>query len=118
MNGIRLGDLDVSDMVDIIHYFYEEDINYYTVEQGQMAEARRITIYRQFYDKEYGYASSSAAASGSNTASGPSQYDFDGNDLAPFDPTNAPVKPYVPPTEMDAGSYSTPFGDVLDAPVN
>lgn len=95
-------------MLDVIHYFYEEDLNFHTVEHAKMAESRRVAIYKHLYDVDYKYATSGAATS---NAGG----DF--GDLEPFDPSNAPVKPYFPPTEVDADSYN-PFGSVLDAPIN
>ncbi len=100
-------------MLDVIHYFYEEDLNYASVEQAQMAEARRITMFKELYKEEYRYASKATA--NKTAAAFANQYDFD--DPVPFDPTNAPTKPYIPPTEMDADAMD-PFGGVLDAPVN
>lgn len=97
-------------MLDVIHYFYEEDLNYYTVEHAKLAESRRVAIYKHLYNVNYKYGTSGAVAP--NSAGG----DF-GDDLEPFDPSNAPVKPYVPPTEMDA-DLSDPFGGLLDAPIN
>lgn len=100
-------------MLDVLHYFYEEDLNYASVEAAQMAEARRVTIFKQLYNEEYRYASSATANKSAGTFNG--QYDFD--DPVPFDPKKAPTKPYFPPTQMDADSMD-PFGGVLDAPIN
>jgi hypothetical protein len=105
--------MDVSDMLDVIHYFYEDDLNYTSVEQAQMAEARRITVFKQLYNEDYKYASAATSSKTSGAFAG--QYDFD--DPVPFDPTNAPTKPYFPPTDMDADSMD-PFGGILDAPIN
>lgn len=110
MNGLRLEEMDLSDMLDVIHYFYEDDLNYASVEAAQMAEARRITIFKQLYDVEYKYASSTTKTRTANN------YDFDLDDPVPFDPKKAPVKPFIPATEMDADSFN-PFGSVLDAPI-
>lgn len=97
--------MDVSDMLDVIHYFYEEDMNYATVEQAQMAEARRIFIFEEMYQTKYDYKTSNSRSSQSSE---------DG--LTPFDPLNKDVKPYIPPTEVDPDSYN-PFGSVLDSPL-
>ncbi len=113
MNGIRLAEMELSDMLDVIHYFYEDDLNYASVEAAQMAEARRISVFKQLYGVDYAYAS---AESKNKTAGFGANYDFDLDDPTPFDPTNAPIKPYVPPTDMDDDSFN-PFGDVLDAPI-
>ena len=98
-------------MLDVIHYFYEDDLNYASVEAAQMAEARRISIFKQLYEVDYAYASTDSK---NKTAS---SMDFDLDDPIPFDPANAPVKSYIPPTEVDASS-NNPFGDILDAPIN
>lgn len=97
-------------MLDVIHYFYEEDLNFSTPDQAKMVEARRVAIYRHLYEVDYKYKTQGSVTS--SNAGG----DF-GDDLTPFDPSKAPVKPYIPPTEVDADSYS-PFGAVLDAPIN
>ena len=107
--------MELSDMLDVIHYFYEDDLNYASVEAAQMADARRITLFKQLYGVEYKYAS--ADSQNKAAAGGSSNYDFDLDDPIPFDPTNAPKKPFIPATEIDADSF-TPFGDVLDAPIN
>lgn len=106
--------MELSDMLDVIHYFYEDDLNYATVEQAQMTDARRITVFKQLYGTEYKYASEDVR---NKTAGTSANFDFDFDDLTPFDPTNAETKPFVPATEMD-GASSNPFGDILDAPIN
>jgi hypothetical protein len=112
VNGLRLEEMELSDMLDVVHYFYEEDLNYASVEQAQMTDARRITLFKQLYGINYRYASDESK---NRTAAASSDFDFD--DLTPFDPTNAETKPFVPATNMDEYS-STPFGDILDAPIN
>ena len=106
--------MELSDMLDVIHYFYEDDLNYASVEQAQMTDARRITVFKQLYGTEYKYASEDNK---NKTAGSSANFDFDFDNLAPFDPTKAETKPYIPPTEVDSNSFN-PFGDVLDAPIN
>jgi hypothetical protein len=113
VNGLRLEEMELSDMLDVVHYFYEEDLNYASVEQAQMTDARRITLFKQLYGIDYKYASSDAK----NKIAGNPNFDYDFDDLAPFDPTNVETKPFVPATDMDEYS-STPFGAILDAPIN
>ncbi len=105
MNKLELTEMNVSDMLDVIHYFYEEDMNYATVEQAQMAEARRTFVFEEMYQTKYDYKSFNKNSN--NSAD-------DG--ITPFDPLNKDVKPYIPPTEVNPDSYS-PFGSVLDAPI-
>jgi hypothetical protein len=111
VNGIRLEEMELSDMLDVIHYFYEEDLNYASVEQAQMTDARRVTLFKQLYNIDYKYASDEIKNRSAGTIG-----DFDFDDPVPFDPANAKTKPFIPATEVDANSYS-PFGSVLDAPI-
>jgi hypothetical protein len=114
VNGLRLEEMELSDMLDVVHYFYEEDLNYASVEQAQMTDARRLTLFKQLYGTDYKYASEDIK---NKTAGSSANFDFDFDNLAPFDPTNAETKPFVPATNMDETS-SNPFGDILDAPIN
>jgi hypothetical protein len=41
---------------------------------------------------------------------------MDYSDITPFDPTKAPVKPFVPATDIDENSPK-PFGKLLDGPL-
>lgn len=90
-------------MLDVIHYFYEEDMNYASVEQLQMSDARRVHVFEDLYGMTYKYRSSSDSAGGA----GINQFSGVGS---------ADTKPYIPPTEFDPDSYN-PFGSVLDAPI-
>lgn len=92
-------------MLDVIHYFYEEDFNYSTVEQAQMTDARRIHVFESLYKTKYHYAAPKSAGKTSGV-----------DDLEPFDPMNQEVKPFVPATDFDPES-SNPFGSLLDAPI-
>lgn len=91
--------MELSDMLDVIHYFYEEDLNFSTHEQLKMAEKRRVYIYREMYQTEYRY-----------------QIEDSSESVSPFDPAGGGTKPYVPPTEFNPDS-ANPFGSVLDAPI-
>lgn len=97
--GINLPEMELSDMLDVIHYFYEEDLNFSSHEQMQMAEKRRVHIYKEMYLTEYKYQVSASS-----------------DVVEPFDPAGGGTKPYIPPTEFDPDSYN-PFGSALDAPI-
>lgn len=113
-------------MLDVIHYFFEDDLAVSTAEQQQTRSDTRSSVYRTLYGTNYKYEIKSSSSSGSNgfTADGnpiPTDGFFGDEDITPFDPTNnnepKPVKPFVPATEMDADS-PLPFGKILDAPIN
>ena len=102
-------------MLDVLHYFFEEDLYYSTAEQAEGRDRARERIYQDFYNKRYAYASSSGQGVSRN-------FDVDiapeDEEIIPFDPMQKmqPTKPYVEPTPVNASSR-LPFGNVLDAPM-
>ena len=107
-------------MLDVLHYFFEEDLDFSTAEQAEAREATRTQLYRDLYNEDYKYTSNRAANRRARTSV---EFDVDEptpepEKIRPFDPKNptGEVKPYVPPTRVDAQS-AKPFGDVLDAPM-
>ncbi len=87
-------------MLDVIHYLYEEDLHYSNIEEARWLDAKRKHIYKELYDVDYKYFSSTEIADqGSTNEAGEA------------------VKPYIPPTEFDPEAL-VPFGSVLDAPIN
>ena len=112
-------------MLDVIHYFFEDDLVVSTSEQQQVRSDTRSSVYRTLYGTTYGYAIKSSSNSSSNmfAADGtsiPTDGFYGDDDITPFDPTSntpKPVKPFVPATDVDADS-PLPFGKALDAPLN
>jgi hypothetical protein len=100
VNNINLADMAVSPMLDVIHYFFDEDFRYGSVDGAHSHGAFREQIYGNLYDLEYKY-STNPEKSWSRT-----QKAEDGTE----------VKPFIPPTDFDADSIN-PFGSVLDAPI-
>lgn len=118
MNGLRIEELDSRDMLDVLHYFFEEDMYYSSAEQAEGRDRARQQIYSQFYGSEYPYA---ITANKSNAQGGMTTKNFDLDEeegVVPFDPLekSKPTKPFVPPTPVNAKS-SQPFGSVLDGPL-
>jgi len=112
-NGLRLGEMEVSDMLDVIHYFYDESMNFSTIEQGKWADSRRERISEDLYGTEYRYKSFTEDKD-SNKDFG--SYD-ENEDIVAFNPSvKSETKSYIPPTKMEADS-ADPFGGVLDAPI-
>jgi hypothetical protein len=93
MSGLQLASMHASDMLDVIHYIFEEDMRFSTAEESKATDAIRVSLYRDFYETEYKYA---ASANRSTAQSG----EFDGFDsVTPYSPTA--TKPYIPPTQFD-----------------
>jgi len=115
VSGLRLADMDSTDMIDVLHYYFEEDIAASSGEQMEARSESRSVIYRTLYGTQYKYAMSTSDKTYNSDGS---KLPDDGfySDLEPFDPSENVVKPYVSPTELDEDSY-LPFGKTLDAPL-
>jgi len=119
VSGLRLMEMEAEEMVDVLHYYFEEDLNVSTAEAQQARSETRSVVYGTLYGIPYKYK---VAGSGSSNFADGSQIPTDGyygddDDIKPFDPMNNVTKAYVPATEMDADS-PLPFGKILDAPLN
>jgi phosphorylcholine metabolism protein LicD len=91
--------MDAADMVDVIHYFFDEDMRYGSYESALMHSKLRERIYGGLYEKQYKYKIKDS-----------SDAETDYSDDA------GAIKPYIPPTEFNPNSPN-PFGAVLDAPI-
>jgi hypothetical protein len=116
MNGVRLKDLDASDLMDVIHYLFEEDIYYVSKEQGESREKTRKMIYNEFYKKEYEYSLFEEKQNFDFDTIGPEE---NVEEIKPFDISekSRKIKPFVPATSMDEES-PMPFGRIIDAPLS
>ncbi len=110
----------MSDMVDVLHYMFEENTS--SMETGEQLEARekmRGLLYSKMYGREYRYAmeTSSSGSRGLDNLDPPLDDDI-GDAPTPIDPfqkSNVP-KPYFPPTDLNPDA-TLPFGRALDAPL-
>jgi hypothetical protein len=96
--GIDLKEMEASDMLDVLHFLYEEDLSFSTIEEARWVDVRRKHIYKELYNEDYKYLSMANPEAGTD------------------DPDGVSVKPYIPPTDFNPDSMN-PFGDVLDAPI-
>lgn len=115
-----LQEMDASTMLDVIHYFFEEDIiRFSTSEHAEAASRVRTSIYENMYDTEYKYKFESSSNKSSTGGRSYISDDIDDplNDIAPMNTKPKKLKPYIPPTEFDPDSFA-PFGSVLDSPFN
>jgi hypothetical protein len=124
VNGLNLKEMKASDMIDVLHYFFEDDMNYASAEQADAKDRSREIIYRDFYDHSYAYSNTQERANANYAASGQNfTKDFDVSSLdgdekiEAFDPMKKPPKPFVPATKLNAAS-PRPFGSVLDEPLS
>lgn len=115
-------------MLDVAHYFLEEDFSAASTEQADARSRLRTTLYESLYDKEYKF----------KTSQGRKQ-DFDipldppVNEMYPQEPVEEPPTPFNP-SRNNVNNTSTskkymeptipsdddilPFGEILDSPMN
>lgn len=118
MNGLKLASMPADDMLDVLHYFFEDDLTASSAEQSEARGKVRESLYRDLYHTEYKYA-----RSGTNTVDASGTYlpkDFDSalneeEEITPFDPLKKPTKAFIPATQFNPDAVK-PFGNVLDAP--
>ena len=105
--------MEASEMVDVIHYLFEEDASRYSSgEQAEAVSAMRTQLYLS-YNKTYRYATKSSSNPGKTYMPKGAAADYGFDD--PIVPDTA-TKAYIPPTEFNPESY-LPFGSDLDAPL-
>ena len=110
VSGIKLTSLSASEMLDVIHYFFEEDLRIESKEALEAISKTREQIYNTLYNRPY---KSGVAFSGTgyNVSDASGQ-----NENAFSKPSADTVKPFIPATQFDPDS-SSPFGEKLDSPL-
>ena len=115
--------MEASNMLDVLHYFFEEDLFYSTVEQAEGRDRSRVAIYQDFYNSSYAYSTTSGStASGRGYTKNFDDYEFISEEeeekIVPFDPLQKKkeTKPFIRPTVVNAAA-DQPFGNTLDGPI-
>lgn len=118
MSGVRLLELDSSDMMDVIHYILEADLAENMNEYAEVKDSYRTRIYEDFYFQKYAYASPSSKKSSNFNPDLPPIDDPSWDAPQKFEQTpSATTKRYIPPTNFSEG-LENPYEGVLDAPLN
>lgn len=121
MSGVKLEELDVSDMLDVIHYMFEEDMKIPSAEVAEAVSKSRSILYRELYGREYQYAVGTQKIFPGEGIEPPLD-SSDDDDITPFNPTwgtqatSSTTKPFIPATDFNPDAVS-PFGTTLDAPL-
>lgn len=111
--------MPASDMLDVIHFFFESDLNVVSTEQLEARDRSRRMIYEDFYGYEYAFAATSPSKFSTGSLDGEMSLNEqieDDQPVVPIDPIKRASKPYFPPTQGNAKS-SQPFGALLDGPL-
>lgn len=112
-------------MLDVIHYLFEDDaLASPTGEHMQAKDSVRQMMYRDFYKKEYKYASLSTSYNGVRMSDDirNEELSLEGENapvpLNPRDPQTGAFKPkgYIQPSRVNYDSPK-PFGSAIDAPL-
>ena len=106
-------------MLDVIHFYFEQDHRYSTFEEASFKDQFRASIFKNLYNSSYKFGSvddenvpdyrDTSVDSEMSAIEKPEV-------IEPFNPRAKSVKGYVPPTNLNEGS-SKPFGSILDEPL-
>ena len=110
MNGIKLLEMEASEMLDVIHYYFEEDSHYVSEIQAETRNSLRESVYRDMYGRELRHLIKFGNKSKSSESN-----DLD-DELLPFNTNRDEIKPFIPATEFEDDSID-PFGGLLDTPL-
>jgi hypothetical protein len=116
-HGLRLADMDASDMLDVIHYFFEDDYRYASDQEQIYKDEFRKSFYKRVYSYEYRYASEETSNRGSYR-----DFDLESSDeveevIQPFSPREQKAtKAFIEATPI-VGDEIKPFGSILDGPI-
>jgi hypothetical protein len=111
--------MEASEMLDVIHFYLEEDFAGISQESIQIRSLSRENLYQELYGVTYQFP-----VKNSESRKGKSfdveMLPFDNEDgpdktIKPFDPKQK-AKPFVAPTPVSV-SEPLPFGNILDAPL-
>jgi hypothetical protein len=111
--------MEASSMLDVLHYFFEEDFTYVSDENMTFNEVFRTNVYREFYKKEYQYVRDKESSSSLDSLDSPLNEDIaeDPRDkIRVFSPREKSAKQYMAPSEL-TNNDAKPFGSVLDGPI-
>jgi hypothetical protein len=112
VNGLKLAELEMSDMLDVMHFYMEEDFSHSsTAEQSEAKDKARELIYSSLYNQKYTLARKNKDYQTANSSG-----EFYEDEIVPVDPLKEPTKSYFPSTDFNPESPK-PFGDLLDAPI-
>jgi hypothetical protein len=116
VNGLNLKEMEASDMLDVIHFFLEEDTRHASKEEADARSSAREIIYQDFYGHPYKY-SDSRSTQGTSAQGDYYIEEPEDDTVVPFDPLKGPTKSFVPATPVNA-AMSRPFGAVIEEPLS
>ena len=106
-------------MLDVIHYYFEQDHRYVSFEEASFKDQFRSSIFKNLYHSEYKFASDSDEDIPDYTndmSELDSPMEHTPEKIEPFNPRAKSVKRFIEPTNFNEDS-SKPFGSILDEPL-
>jgi hypothetical protein len=119
MSGLKLAEMETSEMLDVVHFILETDVTYSSAEQAESRSTMRQLLYRDLYKQEYKYAMQGTSSTEASGRVGKDRLkDFDIPDEVQYDikKTNKKeaTKPYIRPTLLTEDALSA----ALEPPLN
>lgn len=105
-------------MLDILHFFFEEDQVNATQELKNQKSDVRDNMYRLLYGVDYAYKLDKVETDATDMSFLEDEDDSppDDSDIKPFSPKRQGVKPFIPVNQPTEDGIQ-PFGNTLDAPL-
>jgi hypothetical protein len=116
MSGVKLKELEMADMLDVIHFLFEEDLKVSSEEEAKAITQVRSVLYRDLYNQTYKYGVRGTSQSYNYSNNTYPSDGFVGKEETIPDPMKPPTKPFVPATNFNADS-PLPFGQIVDPPL-
>jgi hypothetical protein len=116
MSGVKLKELEMADMLDVIHFLFEEDLKVSSEEEAKAITQVRSVLYRDLYNQTYKYGVRGTGQSYNYSNNTYPSDGFVGKEETIPDPMKPPTKPFVPATNFNADS-PLPFGQIVDPPL-
>ena len=98
----------MSNMLDVLHYLFEEDVNFISPEQMEGKSRTRQIVYEKIYERVFEYGMTPSP----DYYDSPNEFGDAGAYVEKKPYTNSEVKPYIPATNFDP-SAPNPFQGVL-----
>lgn len=106
-------------MLDVVHFYFEQDHRYATFEEASFKDRFRSSIFKNLYKSEYTFGFSEEDNNDALSSSD-EPLEIAENEkpeiIEPFNPRAKNVKGFIEPTNFNENS-SKPFGSILDEPL-
>jgi hypothetical protein len=115
--NIKLKEMEASEMLDVIHFLFEEDNTYVSKEDVISNSELRKYLYEGLYNKKYKYYIDPSDFDVTKKSRGRNYVSDSSFDDTPFDPlAEGSHKGFTPATELKEDEY-LPFGPALEPPI-